>query len=278
MTAQTSDAPRAAKKPASRKRADVLLVERGLAASREKAQALVMAGVVDRGGERVDKPGQLLPVDASLAVRAALPFVSRGGLKLDEALRAFGLSVEGRIAVDLGASTGGFTDCLLQHGARRVYAVDVDTRQIDQRLRQDPRVVLIEKNARYLEPGDFPEKPEVVAADLSFISILKVLPALKAVLTTGMLLVLLKPQFEAGRADVGKRGIVRDPIVHARVLERVLREAGGMGLGLRGILRCATRGQKGNQEFMVWWSADGPGLDLERTAKLIREVTGYEDH
>jgi len=278
MIPKSSKERGAAVRPPSRKRADLLLVERGLAGTREKAQALVMAGLVDIGGERVDKPGQLLPVDKPLFVRAALPFVSRGGLKLDEALEAFGLSVEGQIAADLGASTGGFTDCLLQRGARRVYAVDVDTRQIDQRLRRDARVVLIEKNARYLEPGDFPERPEIVAADLSFISVLKVLPALKAILMRGTLLILLKPQFEAGRADVGKRGVIRDPAVHARVLDKVLSEARGMGFSLRGLMRCATRGQKGNQEFMAWWSADGPGLDRKGAADLIREVTGYEDH
>ncbi len=278
MTPQSSDGHGAAGRSPSRKRADLLLVEQGLAESRQKAQALVMAGLVDAGGERVDKPGQLLPVDKPLIVRATLPFVSRGGLKLAEALEAFGLSVEGKIAADVGASTGGFTDCLLQRGARRVYAVDVDTRQIDQRLRRDARVVLIEKNARYLEPGDIPERPELIAADLSFISVLKVLPALKAILERGTLLILLKPQFEAGRADVGKRGIVRDPVVHARVLENVLSEARGMGFSLRGLMKCATRGQKGNQEFMAWWSVGGPGLDPDRADKLIREVTGYEDH
>lgn len=276
MIRQTSNGPDPPGKLPARKRADLLLVERGLAESRQKAQALVMAGLVDMGVTRVDKPGQLVPIDMPLTVRATLPFVSRG-LKLAEALDAFGLSVEGRIAADLGASTGGFTDCLLQRGARRVYAVDVDTRQIDQRLRRDVRVVLIEKNARYLEPGDFPEKPEVVAADLSFISVLKVLPALKPILGRATLLVLLKPQFEAGRAEVGKRGIVRDPAVHARVLEKVLSEARGLGFGLRGLMKCATRGQKGNQEFVAWWSAGGPGLDPEGTAQLIREVTGHED-
>ena len=265
-------------KPAPRRRADLLLLERGLAASRHKAQALIMAGQVFSGVERVAKAGQLLTSDRPLTVREAMPFASRGGLKLAEALDAFGLSMAGRTAADLGASTGGFTDCLLQRGARLVYAVDVDTKQLDFRLRNDARVVTIEKNARHLVPGDFPERPGVVTADLSFISVLKVLPALKPILGEAPLLVLLKPQFEAGRGQVGKKGVVRDPAVHARVLGRVLGEAREAGFLVRGLMKCATRGQKGNQEFVVWWSLRGPELDPERILQLIGEVTGHESH
>ena len=268
---------RATARPPARSRADVLLVERGLAPTRHKAQALIMAGLVSKGQDRVAKPGQLLPADAPLSVRQTLPFVGRGGLKLQEALAAFGIEVEGRVAADLGSSTGGFTDCLLQRGARRVYAVDVDTRQIDPRLREDPRVALIQKNARHLEPADFPERPGLVTADLSFISVLKVLPALTAFLGRATFLVLLKPQFEAGRGEVGKKGVVRDPAVHARVLRNVLQKAGEMGLGLRGLMRCATRGQKGNQEFVAWWELGQPGLEPEAAARLIAEVTGHEE-
>ncbi len=268
---------RAAARPPARSRADVLLVERGLAPTRHKAQALIMAGLVYRGTDRVEKPGQLLASGAPLSVRQKLPFVGRGGLKLEEALAAFGIEVEGRVAADLGSSTGGFTDCLLQRGARRVFAVDVDTRQIDPRLRDDPRVTLIQKNARHLEPADFPERPGLVTADLSFISVLKVLPALTGFLDRATFLVLLKPQFEAGRGEVGKKGVVRDPAVHARVLRSVLERAREMGLGLRGLMRCATRGQKGNQEFVAWWELGQPGLEPEATAPLIAEVTGHEE-
>jgi len=265
-------------KPAPRQRADLLLLERGLASSRHKAQALIMAGWVFSGAERVAKPGQLLSSALTLAVRETMPYASRGGLKLAEALDVFGLAVDGRVAADLGASTGGFTDCLLQRGARIVYAVDVDTKQLDVHLREDPRVVLLEKNARNLVLGDFPERPEIITADLSFISVLKVLPALVPILGPGVLLVLLKPQFEAGRTQVGKKGIIRDPAVHARVLGQVIEQAGALGFSLSGLLRCATRGQKGNQEFIVRWSLRGPGLGPEAISQLIREVTGYENH
>jgi 23S rRNA (cytidine1920-2'-O)/16S rRNA (cytidine1409-2'-O)-methyltransferase len=229
-------------------------------------------------GDRVDKPGQLLRPDQPLSLKETLPFVSRGGLKLDQALDAFGLSVEGAVAADLGASTGGFTDCLLQRGARKVFAVDVDTKQLDARLRADSRVSLVEKNARNLTAGDFPERPEVFTADLSFISVLKVLPALKPILSRGALLALLKPQFEAGRGQVGKKGVIRDPAVHADVLAKVIEAAADLGFNTRGLIKCSTRGQKGNQEFLVLWSLVGPALDRDRILKLIREVTGYEDH
>ena len=269
---------RAAAGPAARGRADLLLVERGLAASRQKAQALIMAGLVYSGGDRVDKPGQLLRADQPLSLKETLPFVGRGGLKLAQALDAFGLSVEGAVAADLGASTGGFTDCLLQRGARKVFAVDVDTKQLDARLRADSRVTLVEKNARNLTAGDFPERPEVFTADLSFISVLKVLPALRPILSRGALLALIKPQFEAGRGQVGKKGVIRDPAVHAGVLAKVIEAAADLGFNTRGLIKCATRGQKGNQEFFVHWSLVGPAPDRDRILKLIREVTGYEDH
>jgi len=269
---------RAAAGHAARGRADLLLVERGLAASLQKAQALIMAGLVYSGGDRVDKPGQLLRAVQPLSLKETLPFVSRGGLKLAQALEAFGLSVEGVVAADLGASTGGFTDCLLQRGARKVFSVDVDTKQLDARLRADSRVALVEKNARNLTAGDFPECPEVFAADLSFISVLKVVPALKPILSRGVLLALLKPQFEAGRGQVGKKGVIRDPAVHADVLAKVIEAAADLGFNTRGLIKCATRGQKGNQEFFVHWTLVGPALDRGRILKLIREVTGYEDH
>src|SRR5512135_2517464 len=205
-----------------RERADTLVVSRGLADSRQKAQALIMAGLVYSGETRIEKPGQLVSLEAEVSLRGAIPFVSRGGLKLDEALSVFGIDVRDAVAADLGASTGGFTDCLLQRGARLVYAVDVSVDQLDWRLRNDLRVRTIEKNARYLRREDFDPPPGLVAMDLSFISVLKVLPALKGFLGTGRLLSLLKPQFEAGSGEVGKKGVIRDPARQEAVLLRLL--------------------------------------------------------
>ena len=194
-----------------KERADKLLVARGLAPSCEKAQALIMAGRVTSAGRPVRKPGDLLDADAALEVAAVLPFVSRGGLKLAEALDRFGLDVRGRVGLDIGASTGGFVDCLLQRGAARVYAVDVDTKQLDWNLTKDPRVVTIEKNARELAPADLPEAPGIVTMDVSFISVLKILPALKAIPGDWALVSLVKPQFEAGPKDVGHEGRRQGP-------------------------------------------------------------------
>ena len=189
-----------------KERADKLLVGRSLAPSREKAQALIMAGLVTAGGRPVAKPGELVDAEAPLEVARPLPFVSRGGLKLEEALDRFGIDVRGLVALDIGASTGGFVDCLLKRGAVRVYAVDVDTRQLDWGLGRDPRVVAIEKNARGLVPEDLPGPPDIVTMDVSFISVLKILPALKAIPGAWTIVSLIKPQFEAGPKDVGKKG------------------------------------------------------------------------
>ncbi len=261
-----------------KERADKLLLRRGLAPTREKAQALIMAGLVFSGPRKVEKPGGLLDEEAELALKETLPFVGRGGLKLAEALDRFAVDVRGRTAVDVGASTGGFTDCLLQRGARKVYAVDVDTKQLDWKLRNDPRVATVEKNARYLLPGDLPEPPDIVTVDVSFISLLKVLPALAALPGDWLLLALVKPQFEAGRREVGKKGIVRDPAVRAAVLERVVRGAREAGFALRGLIPCSTRGQKGNLEFLGLWRRGGadPGREAEET--WIKEAASHENH
>ena len=201
--------------------------------------------------------------------------------ELAQALDAFGVDPAGKVAADVGASTGGFTDCLLQRGARTVYAVDVDTKQLDWRLRCDKRVVLIEKNARNLIPRDFKERPDIVTLDVSFISILKVLPALKNILTGvegraggSALLTLIKPQFEADRGQVGKGGIVRDPAVHAKVLERVVIGAEEAGFRAQGLLRCATRGRTGNSEFFAHFSLSG-GRNAVASV-WIKEVIGNE--
>ncbi|OGD27988.1 MAG: hypothetical protein A2028_03210 [Candidatus Aminicenantes bacterium RBG_19FT_COMBO_59_29] len=255
-----------------KERADRIVLSRGLAESREKAQALIMAGLVTAGGRKVEKPGELIEAGVSLAVEKGSPYVSRGGLKLSEALEAFAVRVSGKVAADLGASTGGFTDCLLQRGARVVYAVDVSTRQLDWRLRRDPRVVPLEKNARYLSPEDFPERPDLVTVDLSFISVLKVLPAVRQFLAEGELLCLLKPQFEVGKGQVGKRGVVRNPVQHAEVLGLLLEKARGLGFGVRGLHGCKVRGQKGNREFFVRWKLTGPFLSSEKARELVREV------
>ncbi|HYA49164.1 MAG TPA: TlyA family RNA methyltransferase [Burkholderiales bacterium] len=261
-----------------KERADKLLVARGLAPSREKAQALIMAGVVSSGGQVVTKPGSLVDEAAAIALKETLPFVSRGGLKLAEALDRFAVDVRGKTAVDVGSSTGGFTDCLLQRGARRVYAVDVDTAQLDWKLRGDPRVVLIEKNARYLQPSDIPEPVGLIAVDVSFISLLKVLDALRGLAGDGLVLALVKPQFEAGRREVGKKGIVRDPAVHEAVLRRVTAGAREAGFALRGLIRCSTRGQKGNVEFLGCFARTGPDVGRDREEAWIKEAVKNEDH
>jgi 23S rRNA (cytidine1920-2'-O)/16S rRNA (cytidine1409-2'-O)-methyltransferase len=264
-----SEAPGEKKK---KERADTLILSRGLSASREKARALIMAGLVSCGGKRVEKPGEMVDPEAALAVLRPIPYVSRGGLKLEEAIQAFAIDCRGAVAADLGSSTGGFTDCLLQRGARIVYAVDVSISQLDWRLRRDPRVIPIEKNARYLRREDFGPAPEIVTMDVSFISVLKVLPAIRTFLGNGILLSLLKPQFEAGRGQVGRKGVLRDPARHEAVLNRVLEEAGKLGFGARGLLRSSVRGQKGNREFFVHWILGRDVWPAERVREVVREV------
>jgi 23S rRNA (cytidine1920-2'-O)/16S rRNA (cytidine1409-2'-O)-methyltransferase len=255
-----------------KERADRLVLIRGLAESRGKAQALIMAGLVTAGSRKVEKPGELLDIETRISVEEGNPFVSRGGLKLAEALEAFAVGVEGKVAADLGSSTGGFTDCLLQRGARLVYAVDVSTGQLDWKLRGDPRVVLVEKNARTLGAGDFAERPELVTMDLSFISVLRVLPAVRLFLADGDVLCLLKPQFEVGKGQVGKRGVVRNPALHEAVLNRLLQGALEWGFVVRGLHGCKVRGQRGNREFFAHWTLTGPSFSAEETREMIREV------
>jgi len=259
-----------------KERADKLLAGRGLAPSREKAQALIMAGLVTTAGRPVAKPGELVDTEAPIELAHPLPFVGRGGLKLEEALARFGVDVGGKVALDIGASTGGFVDCLLQRGAAKVYAVDVDTKQLDWGLSRDPRVVAVEKNARVLRTKDLPEGPAIVTMDVSFISVLKILPALKTIPGSWTLLALVKPQFEAGRKDVGRKGVVRDAAVHAAVLVRVIEGARALGFGPAGIVRCSTRGQKGNVEFFVHWIKGDPDLNRDKAPAWIKEATSHE--
>ena len=232
-------------------RADVLVQRRGLAESRARAQALILAGSVIAGDHRVEKPGQLLDESVELRVKEQLRYVSRGGLKLEKALDHFALPVEGRICVDLGASTGGFTDVLLQRGALRVHAVDVGYGQLHARLRADPRVMVHERvNARELR---LPEPCSAAVADLSFISLKLVLPALVSALrsTDAWACVLVKPQFEAGRAEVGKGGVVRDAAVHARVVSEIGDEFRRLGLVVQGWVESPVQGPAGNREYLL---------------------------
>lgn len=238
-------------------RVDKLLVERGLAESRTKAQAMVMAGVVLVNEQRVNKPSDLIAPGAEIRVKGsddpASRYVGRGGLKLEGALREFQIDVAGFTCLDVGASTGGFTDCLLQHGARKVISIDVGHNQIDWRLRIDSRVEVREGvNARYLKPDDFGTRFEIVVMDVSFISATKVLPAIVPLLTeTGQLITLIKPQFEVGRGEVGKGGIVRDPKKHARVIDEVNEAAKNLGLHVRGVIQSPIHGADGNVEFLA---------------------------
>ena len=244
-----------------KERIDVLLAERGLTESRSRAQRLIRAGEVRVEGQVVDKPGTRVAVDAALTLESKPPFVSRGGEKLEGALERFGLDVEGAVVADVGASTGGFTDCLLQRGASRVYAIDVGYGQLHWKMRNDPRVVVMERtNARYLE--SLPEPVDVITADVSFISLRLILPAALGWLKRdGQVVALIKPQFEAGPEHVEKGGVVRDPGVHRRVLTEVLEAAADLGLGLCGLMPSPLRGPAGNVEFLAWWKRGAAELD-----------------
>ena len=240
-----------------RERIDKLLVEQKLASSRTKAQAMVMAGVVLVNDQRVSKPSEMFSIESMIRVKGAddpaSRYVGRGGLKMEAALRGFELNVAGLVCLDVGASTGGFTDCMLQHGARRVVAVDVGHNQLDWRLRNDARVESREGvNARYLKPEEFDEKFDLAAMDVSFISATKVLPAIIPLLTDkGLLITLIKPQFEVGRGEVGRGGIVTDPAKHARAIEDVNQAARSLGLKVRGVIESPLRGAEGNLEFLA---------------------------
>jgi 23S rRNA (cytidine1920-2'-O)/16S rRNA (cytidine1409-2'-O)-methyltransferase len=237
-----------------KERIDVLLVERGLAESRAKAQALILAGQVVVGDQRVDKPGTQVSVDAELRLKGeVLPYVSRGGLKLKAAIDHFKLDVRGRVCADIGASTGGFTDCLLQEGAVRVHAIDVGYGQLHEKLRTDPRVRSRERvNARYLTAEDLPEKVGVAVIDVSFISLTQVLPAVLPFLEPGGLLVaLVKPQFEVGRERIGKGGVVRDAAARQEAIDTVAAFAREQGLEVRGVMDSPVPGPAGNVEALL---------------------------
>lgn len=247
------DSPGVPPDSASKKaRLDIALVERGLVSSREKAQALILAGKVTVAGQRADKPGRTVEPAARIEVEQPLRYVSRGGLKLEAALEHFGIDVAHRVCLDVGASTGGFTDCLLQHGAERVHAVDTGAGQIDWRLRTDARVILHERvNARYLELADLGERVDVIACDVSFISVTLLIPALAPLLApNGDWIILIKPQFEVGRDLVGKGGIVRDPGAHRMACDKVTGALQSAGFGTR-LMDSPITGAEGNREFLV---------------------------
>jgi 23S rRNA (cytidine1920-2'-O)/16S rRNA (cytidine1409-2'-O)-methyltransferase len=244
----------------SRTRLDVLVTERGLAPSRERARAVILAGQVTVDGRVVSKAGTAVATDAAVTlVRPDHPYVGRGGVKLAHALDSFHIAVEGREALDIGASTGGFTDVLLQRGAARVVALDVGHGQLDWRIRNDSKVVVIEgRNARFLSPGDLPGPVDLVVIDVSFISLTQILPRVPAVVRDGAdIVALVKPQFEAGRDEVGKKGIVRDPDVHARVIEHVTAAAAAVGLARQAMTPSPITGAEGNREFLLHLRAAG---------------------
>jgi 23S rRNA (cytidine1920-2'-O)/16S rRNA (cytidine1409-2'-O)-methyltransferase len=240
------------KKPA-KQRMDVLLVERGLAESRQKAQAMLLAGEVRVDGQRRDKPGERIAASARIEVISTQSrYASRAGFKLEGALEDFVVEPAGKVCLDVGSSTGGFTDCLLQHGAARVYAVDVTPEQMAWRLQQDKRVKLIHRNAREIAAADLPEAPQLITIDLSFISVAKVLPAVAQLAATDAhFLILVKPQFELDRGDIGKGGIVRDAKLHQRAIERATKAARSAGLEVLGVQPSRLAGAEGNQEFFL---------------------------
>ncbi|UUZ94324.1 TlyA family RNA methyltransferase [Paenibacillus sp. P25] len=244
-----------------KERLDILLVEQGFYETREKAKTALMAGLVLVEGEPVDKAGTKIPRTARIQVKGALhPYVSRGGLKLEKALKVFGIDLNGVTMLDIGASTGGFTDCALQNGAQYVYAVDVGYNQLDWSLRSDPRVCVMERtNFRYMQPGDLPgPAPAFASIDVSFISLKLILPPLKEPLAPpGRVVALVKPQFEAGREKVPKTGVVKEPQVHREVLQQVLEFAAETGFAIEGLTYSPIKGGEGNIEFLAYLSLSG---------------------
>ena len=242
-----------------KKRLDVLLLEKGLFPSREKAKSSIMAGLITVDGQRVDKAGTEIPVSAIIEVAGpANPYVSRGGLKLEKAISYFGIKFEGKTVVDIGASTGGFTDCALKNGAVKVYAIDVGYGQLDWKLRQDPRVVNFERsNIRYFDTALLGETPDIVTVDVAFISLVLVLPKITEILQTGgEAVVLIKPQFEVGREKVGRKGVVRDPDIHKEVIMKVLEKAVGFGFRINGLTYSPVKGPEGNIEYLAYLLKD----------------------
>ncbi|RXZ78258.1 TlyA family RNA methyltransferase [Paenibacillaceae bacterium] len=264
----------------AKERIDVLLVEQGYFESREKAKAALMAGLVLVNGEPVEKSGTKVPATAAIIVKGAVhPYVSRGGLKLEKAVKHFEIGMQGKVMLDIGASTGGFTDCALQNGASYVYAIDVGYNQLDWSLRQDERVHVMERtNFRYITPADLQgPQPDFATIDVSFISLRIILPVLAGMLPRGAgVMALIKPQFEAGREKVGKSGVVRDPAVHLEVLQVVLSFAASLGYQLQGLTFSPITGGEGNIEFLAYWHCfegdEQPVPPLQQLEETIRQA------
>lgn len=257
-----------------KERLDVLLVNKGLAASREKAKAIIMSGIVYVDNNKEDKAGSTFDVNANIEVRGnTLKYVSRGGLKLEKAMNQFGVTLTDKIAMDVGASTGGFTDCMLQNGAVRVYAVDVGHGQLAWKLRNDVRVICMEKtNIRYVTPDDIADKIEFASIDVSFISLTKVLPPVKELLTEdGEIVCLIKPQFEAGREKVGKKGVVRDKKVHEEVVDRIVSYARSIGFKTLALSFSPIKGPEGNIEYLLYITKDSNKENVEFDIKSLVE-------
>ena len=258
-----------------KKRLDVLLTEQGYADSRTKAQAIIMSGMVYVDGQKADKPGVSYEETVAIEVRgAACPYVSRGGLKLEKALRDFGVKPDGFVCSDSGASTGGFTDCLLQQGASKVFAIDVGYGQLDWKIRSDPRVVVMERtNIRYVTPEQLGEPLDLSVIDVSFIGLEIVLPTIKTLLKpTGQVLCLIKPQFEAGKENVGKKGVVRDPKIHRLVLDNFVSLVDSLGFRILGLTFSPVKGPEGNIEFLGHLTLDDvPGIRPD-TEEVVRQA------
>ena len=262
-------------------RLDVAMTERGLAESRQKAQAIIMAGQVFVNGQKVDKAGAPVAPDAAIEIHGkTLKYVSRGGLKLEKAMACWPITLEHRICADIGASTGGFTDCMLQNGADKVYSVDVGYNQLDYRLRIHPKVVCMERtNARYLTREQIPEELDFFSVDVSFISLNLILPAVRPLLKAGgQGVCLVKPQFEAGKDKVGKKGVVRDPAVHLEVLEHFLAHAANAGFTVKDLTYSPIRGPEGNIEYLGWLEAgEGPAFTGDLRALVERSHADFEE-
>ncbi|RLE17380.1 MAG: TlyA family RNA methyltransferase [Acidobacteria bacterium] len=262
---------------AGKKRADILVVEQGLTRSREEARRSIMAGLVHTDNRRVEKPGELLPEATVLHLKEKLhPFVGRGGLKLQQALNVFKIDVKGRVCADFGSSTGGFTDCLLQRGAKKVFAIDAGTNQLDYRLRQDERVVVMENfNARFLKPEDLKEPVSFICMDVSFISVKKLIPVFPGIVDKAQVfdaVILVKPQFEVGRNEVEKHGIIKDKRKHARVLGELMDFAVDSGFMPTGLCRSPITGQKGNVEYLLRLQKQEAGATLNDVKNRIEQV------
>lgn len=260
---------------AQKERLDILLVQKNITESREKAKALIMTGNVFVNNQREDKPGTKVDIKSDIVVKGnPLPYVSRGGLKLEKAIKVYGLKFDGLVCLDIGASTGGFTDCMLQNGAEKVYSIDVGYGQLAWSLRQNPKVVCMEKtNVRYVVPDDIGEKADFASFDVSFISLKKVInPVLNLLTDEGEIVCLIKPQFEAGREKVGKKGVVRDKKVHQEVIVSVTDYFVEQGLKIRGINYSPIKGPEGNIEYLVYMGKQGEHMPDEQRYDVIKQL------